>query len=50
MTTYDDPNRQAVGLEPIWTGAGEEVAPQKTKAADDDDKPKPSSKAKAKDG
>ena len=24
MTSYDDPNRQAVGLEPIWTGAGEE--------------------------
>lgn len=23
MTLYDDPNRQAVGLDPIWTGAGE---------------------------
>lgn len=23
MTMYDDPNRQAVGLEPIWTGASE---------------------------
>jgi hypothetical protein len=22
MTIYDDPNREAVGLEPIWTGAG----------------------------
>lgn len=24
MSSFDDPNRQAVGLEPIWTGAGEE--------------------------
>ena len=24
MSTFDDPNREAVGLEPIWTGAGEE--------------------------
>lgn len=23
MTFYDDPNREAVGLAPIWTGAGE---------------------------
>ena len=23
MTIYDDPNREAVGLAPIWTGAGE---------------------------
>jgi len=22
MSTFDDPNRQAVGLDPIWTGAG----------------------------
>ena len=21
MTIFDDPNREAVGLEPIWTGA-----------------------------
>jgi len=21
VSTYDDPNREAVGLEPIWTGA-----------------------------
>jgi hypothetical protein len=23
MTQFDDPNRESVGLEPIWTGAGE---------------------------
>ena len=22
MTTYDDPNRESVGLAPIWAGAG----------------------------
>jgi hypothetical protein len=28
MTLYDDPNREAVGLAPIWTGAdGGEVTP-----------------------
>lgn len=27
MTIYDDPNRESVGLAPIWTGAGEEVQP-----------------------
>lgn len=27
MTFYDDPNREAVGLEPIWTGAGETEEP-----------------------
>jgi hypothetical protein len=35
VTIYDDPNREAVGLAPIWTGAGEEpeVDPEKmTKA------------------
>jgi hypothetical protein len=24
VTIYDDPNRESVGLAPIWTGAGEE--------------------------
>ena len=30
MTFYDDPNREVVGLAPIWTGAGEapEGSPQ----------------------
>lgn len=28
MTIYDDPNREAVGLEPIWTGAGEPPPPE----------------------
>jgi len=27
MTIYDDPNREAVGLAPIWTGAGDVVEP-----------------------
>jgi len=27
MSQYDDPNREAVGLAPIWTGAGAEVNP-----------------------
>lgn len=32
MTIYDDPNREAVGLAPIWTGADEapEVDPEPT--------------------
>lgn len=25
MTIYDDPNRECVGLEPIWTGTGDNV-------------------------
>ena len=29
MSMYDDPNREAVGLPPIWTGA-DEVAEPKT--------------------
>ena len=32
MTVWDDPNREAVGVEPIWTGAGvtveQQTAPQ----------------------
>lgn len=31
MTFYDDPNREAVGLEPIWTGAEVEVGSTKAK-------------------
>jgi hypothetical protein len=26
-TVYDDPNRESVGLAPIWTGAGEDPPP-----------------------
>jgi hypothetical protein len=26
MSVYDDPNREAVGLAPIWTGAGDDTA------------------------
>ena len=33
MTIYDDPNREAVGLEPIWTGAGTKAAKPAPKAA-----------------
>ena len=33
MTSFDDPNRQAVGQPPIWTGAGEAPeAPEGTAA------------------
>jgi hypothetical protein len=28
VTTFDDPNRESLGLAPIWTGAGEEPAPE----------------------
>ena len=28
MSTFDDPNREAVGQPPIWTGAGEEPPPE----------------------
>lgn len=45
-TTYDDPNREAVGVQPIWTGAGDpqrdadEAAPTKaTKKAPAKDAP-----------
>jgi hypothetical protein len=27
MSTFDDPNREAVGMAPIWTGAGDTVEP-----------------------
>jgi hypothetical protein len=33
--TYDDPNREALGLPPIWTGAGDVVEPQPTDEGDD---------------
>jgi hypothetical protein len=25
VTSFDDPNREAVGLEPAWTGAGDDA-------------------------
>jgi len=34
MSQYDDPNREVVGVQPIWTGAGD---PQR----DDDQTPEP---------
>ena len=43
-TTFDDPNREAVGLAPIWTGAGDPPPPEgrKTKpAAKDEPEPQP---------
>lgn len=27
MSTFDDPNREAVGLDPIWTDAGDPEPP-----------------------
>jgi len=50
MTMFEDPNREAVGLAPIWTGAG---ATRKTKTAKTeeptelDQPPKSSSKPKS---
>ena len=46
MSQMDDPNREAVGLAPIWTGAGEappEGTPAKRgkKAKDDEPEPEP---------
>lgn len=35
MTMYDDPNREAVGLAPIWTGAPGEPEPAVTPQASD---------------
>jgi len=32
MSTFDDPNRESVGLPPIWTGADEEVGEPKPAA------------------
>ena len=43
MTVYDDPNREAVGLEPIWTGAGTATRGKAAKSEEPDqlaDKPK----------
>ncbi len=28
MSNFDDPNREAVGLAPIWTGAGDAPPPE----------------------
>ena len=32
MSTFDDPNREAVGLAPIWTGAGDAPPPEGSKS------------------
>ena len=37
MSTYDDPNREAVGLAPIWTGA--EGEPPRRKVTTEFDPP-----------
>jgi hypothetical protein len=47
-TVYDDPNREALGLAPIWTGAGEARGKKKTAKDDEDDAPPPAPKATAK--
>jgi hypothetical protein len=28
MSTFDDPNREAVGLAPIWAGGGDQPPPE----------------------
>ena len=35
VTTFDDPNRESLGLSPIWTGAGDEPAPPEEDAPDE---------------
>ena len=35
MTQYDDPNREAVGMEPIWTGADAVTEPKGEAASSD---------------
>lgn len=47
MSTYDDPNREAVGLDPIWTGAEDEAPPPEPDPAPE--KAKTSKKAETKD-
>lgn len=32
--TFSDPNREALGLPPIWTGRGEKPKASRTKASD----------------
>ena len=43
MTQFDDPNRECVGLEPIWTGAGDPPDPP----PEGDDETKTTRKAKS---
>jgi len=50
-TQYDDPNRESLGLPPIWSETGDNVTDpppiegRKTKAKDDEPEPKPEPKA-----
>ena len=47
MTMFDDPNREAVGLAPIWTGAGEpEAEPEpELRSTEPDEEPGESERA-----
>jgi len=50
--SYDDPNRESVGLDPIWTGADETEPPPEPKAeaeAEVEPKPKAGKKSSVKD-
>lgn len=33
--SFEDPNREAVGLQPIWTGAGTETPPAEEPAVEE---------------
>jgi len=46
--SMDDPNREAVGLAPIWTGAGDPPPEGKAKAAPKAKDPEPEAKAEPK--
>jgi len=56
-TQYDDPNRESIGLEPIWSGAGDaepppineiDPPPESRKAKAAKDEPEPDAEPKAK--
>jgi hypothetical protein len=41
MSTFDDPNREAIGLEPIWTGAEPDAAPKDDELGEPQPEPDP---------
>ena len=47
MSTFDDPNRESLGLAPIWTGAGEEPPPPEPEVEEDETSSRTSSKKKS---
>jgi hypothetical protein len=45
MSTFDDPNREAVGLPPIWTGADAEPKSRTVEAEPEEPAPPPKSRS-----